>query len=1155
MNLIEGLSDTKWKPFAESLGHSFWEGALVAVIVHCILRQLPAKRARERYYITVAGLGCILAAWFLTWAVLDHSKATPNSTVEPSSLAHFQSPVASLESEHTPESSTAMETPKASRNQIQGWLLLLWIIGVDLLLLKLHLAFLDLKDLRAQSKPPTNPQVLTLFEQLRFRSQTPRAALRVHTPPDTTGPIAFGLFRPTIIIPLSLATQAPPVLLEAILAHELAHLRRHDYLINLGQNLIEMLLFFNPAVWWLSQQIRHEREACCDQQATQLLGDETRYAEALADYASTPGSNPASLAVPFGERNHRGSLLERIRRLLIPNYRPQVRLPATSLVAFVLGSLLLLLLLHQGSRAAVRLGAVILTPKERIEQIATIQATHPNQDRKFTVSPEKQADPESKVRLSGSIKTRDGGPLKREGISILTSSNRPRSSYHSVVGNDLDHFETRIVPGIIHLSVKSPHYAPALIGPMEGIPGTAFTLDVQLARGFSSTLKFIDHDGNPVPSAQLSATYDFPTRPQLEPFSSDAHGKVNLQNLADCPIEFEFRHPGFQQETRTLSFHPNDQIEWKVTRAKPTTIRVIDENGQPIPNATARLVGLKGEKNVSYGLDSTTQVTLADHEGKIRFDQMHSDGRYWYVIEAPGFGKTLLEDLRAGGEERRIILTAPIDIQLIFRGDLRLLPQRTIWKDAERSKVPTIRYRNPIRYEGYEDASLKTLPVQIEGNEAHASLPNLWPGTLTISVAGLTQDYELETVHNPIVIALEPDKIAEKMKNVTAPALVRVTFDTPPGQPLASGPVEVVLSGKTPPDGRERSQNQFIVNDGFLEFEVNPEFQVSINPNNFTGYWFPSHTETITADTKTSLEIRLPCIPAGAIYGTIREETGGPAHDATIRVIEVTRGPRPNLSMLGVTVKDSKSPNDLTEQFNATPLPLGGSYQILAQRGNTLAYSPIITLTEETPIVSTSLTMQKGIDIRGSVVIARGISVPGIRFTHTYRTPEGHEITSAEQESGAGGRFHLQGVVPDLPGTYSIQFRNNPGQQGLHREYQPDGTPIHVQLKAGHQIEGLVIDSHTGWPIPGMEVYALPSPWSADRAAYLDADTKTDAAGRFKFTTLDSGDYKLHVREGKTLPAHQGPINALNNPKTQLRVVLAEWSDLVPKPPTPRTEP
>ena len=96
-------------------------------------------------------------------------------------------------------------------------------------------------------------------------------------------PTVIGWLRPVVLMPASALSGMGPQQLEAILAHELAHIRRHDYLVNLLQTLVETLLFYHPAVWWLSGRIRVERENCCDDLAVSLCGDPYTYAKALAD--------------------------------------------------------------------------------------------------------------------------------------------------------------------------------------------------------------------------------------------------------------------------------------------------------------------------------------------------------------------------------------------------------------------------------------------------------------------------------------------------------------------------------------------------------------------------------------------------------------------------------------------------------------------------------------------------------------------------------------------------------------------------------------------------------------------------------------------------------------------------------------------------------
>src|SRR6185369_12620027 len=120
-----------------------------------------------------------------------------------------------------------------------------------------------------------------------------------------------GWMRPAILLPASTLSGLSVAQIEAILAHELAHIRRHDYIVNLLQCVIETLLFYHPAVWWVSRRVRDERELCCDDMAVQAVGDRVGYARALCELERLRAATPQLAMAANG-----GSLLTRIARLL-----------------------------------------------------------------------------------------------------------------------------------------------------------------------------------------------------------------------------------------------------------------------------------------------------------------------------------------------------------------------------------------------------------------------------------------------------------------------------------------------------------------------------------------------------------------------------------------------------------------------------------------------------------------------------------------------------------------------------------------------------------------------------------------------------------------------------------------------------------------------
>ncbi len=177
-----------------------------------------------------------------------------------------------------------MAAPPAWRAALQAWmpaLVLAWSAGVGLMSLRLCLGLAWVGRLRRQAVAApaiwqARLDALALRMGLRRSRQVP---LKLHA--GLSSPVTVGFWRPVILLPAALLSGMPVALLEALLAHELAHVRRWDYLVNLLQSVAEALLFFHPVVWWLSARMRAEREQVADALAAQALQDPQQLATAL----------------------------------------------------------------------------------------------------------------------------------------------------------------------------------------------------------------------------------------------------------------------------------------------------------------------------------------------------------------------------------------------------------------------------------------------------------------------------------------------------------------------------------------------------------------------------------------------------------------------------------------------------------------------------------------------------------------------------------------------------------------------------------------------------------------------------------------------------------------------------------------------------------
>lgn len=322
-----------------ALVHSLWQFALVALLATALQRALARRSALARYWTLLAGLVLLIVMPIATWFSLEsaHAVAVPNGLASIDNVPDTSSPEqvlawpGALDVEAVaplPEKSAAM-APAVPRqpqrrtigsavswsmvkSRVEAWLpeiVLIWLVGVSVSAMRPLLSWRTVRRLRTAGISPGGDAIHRLLRRTAERLGVVRAVQLFQSTLVPT-PVLVGYFRPVILLPLCVVSGLPEPQLELILAHELAHIRRHDYLINLCQTLIESLFFYHPAVWWLSRQIRIERENCCDDVAMSVAGSREDYGRALlAMEELRTASTPLALAA------RGGSLLARIQRI------------------------------------------------------------------------------------------------------------------------------------------------------------------------------------------------------------------------------------------------------------------------------------------------------------------------------------------------------------------------------------------------------------------------------------------------------------------------------------------------------------------------------------------------------------------------------------------------------------------------------------------------------------------------------------------------------------------------------------------------------------------------------------------------------------------------------------------------------------------------
>ncbi len=313
--------------FVPALGHALlhflWQGALIGLLAALALHTLRHARPQARYAVAcLALLACVLAPLVSVIAQLATSFA-PMHGGTPVHLPGVASP-------HRPDVLFGFVPPAAQFDAVLPWVVALWAAGTCVMSLRMALGLAWIRSLRHAPQGPAQAawqirlDILVMHFGLRRR-----VALRLVDTLDS--PVSAGWWHPVVLLPAALLTRMPTDLIEALLAHELAHIRRHDYLVNLLQNAVEALLFYHPVTWWLSHRIRIEREQIADQLAAEVACAPRCLALALSELAELHRTRPA---LHLAQAARGGQLMSRIQQLIRPTRRTH---PSARIVFPLLG--------------------------------------------------------------------------------------------------------------------------------------------------------------------------------------------------------------------------------------------------------------------------------------------------------------------------------------------------------------------------------------------------------------------------------------------------------------------------------------------------------------------------------------------------------------------------------------------------------------------------------------------------------------------------------------------------------------------------------------------------------------------------------------------------------------------------------------------------
>lgn len=280
-----------------ALLHFLWQGTAIAVF-YAITRRLlrHSLSAHGRYLLACSALLALVISPALTFLLASQSGGGP-----------------------------ALAPTLAAPRQLLYVVVAFWIAGVLGFTIRLAGGWRYAARLRSIANPASS-EWQVMLRRIAARVGA-KKGVQLLVSPLVQVPTVIGWLRPAILLPVDLLAGLPAGYVEALLAHELAHIRRHDYLANVLQGIAETVLFYHPAVWWISEQIRMEREQCCDDLAVAAGGDALIYAQALAQLELRQPRRWKPVLAANG-----GSLVDRIRRLIDPCHATPETFPGRATV-------------------------------------------------------------------------------------------------------------------------------------------------------------------------------------------------------------------------------------------------------------------------------------------------------------------------------------------------------------------------------------------------------------------------------------------------------------------------------------------------------------------------------------------------------------------------------------------------------------------------------------------------------------------------------------------------------------------------------------------------------------------------------------------------------------------------------------------------------
>jgi hypothetical protein len=992
------------------LAHSLWQIALAWILLKLALTGLRKRSAQARYVVCCAALSVATLAPWATFFSLDlgqrlqsaktgarvdgggpvHSATEERPAIRGSPRGVMEGRVASVEA--------LRERLSEGLIPFFPWIAAAWLLGTSFCWIRLILGWRATRRLARAPLGPLPAHAAELFRNLCQKLGVDRA-IRIGISVLVEIPTVVGWLKPVILVPASSLTGLSESQLEAILAHELAHIIRCDFLVNMLQAIAEAVFFYHPAVRAINRQIRFERELACDEIAIGLSGDPLRYAQALAAIESARAPDLALAATGEGE------LLARIRRLLGVEAQDTWKCVAWTAVAGVV-------LYLAGMFVLPPVTAWMMTAKQRIEAVnASMPPTQ------FEIA--QTFGSEGTMLVEGEVRNPNGSRSKGEfSLRGYVESYRIRRSIEIPVKNG--RFLCTVDAGVFSIGTWLDGYAPLTAGPFFPDLRTRAMAPIKLtlALGREARVRFVDRDGRPVAGVGLTASAVGPASwagdrvlGGVQMHVSDAAGEATIEDVGSRTVlMLTIKKSGYRSEHREVrEFPAGGPLVWVLGSSEQNQYQaqvVDDKTGQPVTGVRV----LRGTSvSPIYG-SQQTPLAVTDSNGRFSLQEPDSGFEGWIYLESDDYPRRRLR--LSGGLPPEIRLARGFELS----GRIVGLP------DGDAPIVCRLIF-GPIASGTAADLPFQSFPPQEgilhgSGGERSFSFSHLPSCEAVLAVAGRRFPVELRGDLRDKVF----DVSAKTAAATPSKRTVRVRFELEPGEPPPTGSFRILYSRGVESEHPFTDSVELVPVEGdHAEFSLPAPTKLAVEPEKLIGYWFADVAREIPSGGGPFV-VDIPLVPAGAIQGRLLESDGRPAGRMAIACIEW--GPNDTAGSGRRMMKPRLEDTMRTDgRFTATPVPLGSRYIIVAHDGCNFTVSRPIRVDSLHPFPDMEIRRAEGTTIAGRVVNREGKPVPNLSFSAYYDTgpPAFVRFRFPGMVTDGEGNFSLEHINLDLPGSYEFR--------------------------------------------------------------------------------------------------------------------------------------